>query len=153
MRWHLLAPVFLWSGTGFLPPWEHSNVGCPTPQHKLDGIGFQTQIFHCSPCNSPFQMLQLHFTHCSPFLLHSAAHGAAGGAQPRGSESISTTSFPARGQGWEEGLAGVIPRCLGCFSQSFNTLMNPLWRKEQVSFGWCSAGIPCVSSLGNSALF
>lgn len=129
------------------------NVGCASPQHRFDCIGSQTPVFHCSPCHSQFQMLQLHFTDCCPFLLRSAARGAAGGAQPRGSESISTTSFPARGQGWEEGLVGVIPRCLGCFSQSFNIPMHPLWRREQVSFGWCSARIPCISSLGNSALF
>lgn len=111
------------------------------PPHRQ--IGFQSPNSHCSSRSSPLQTLQLHFTHCCPFLLRSAARGAAGGAQPRGSESISTTSFPVREQGREEGLPGVIPRCPGYFSQSFNIPMQPLWRKEQVSFGWCSAEIPC----------
>lgn len=99
---HLLSPVTLC--------WIPSTVGAhkrrmssPVAQIWLNWL--PVPAFPCSRCCSPCRTLQLHFTggllSFPPPL--PAARGAAGGAQPRGSKSISPTSFPVRWQGWGGG--------------------------------------------------
>lgn len=97
-RQHLPSPVALC--------WIPTTVGAhkrrmSSPKAQIWLNWLPVPAFPCSCCCSLCWMLQLHFTDPSPFLPRCpAARGAAGGAQPRGSKSISPTSFPVRWQGW-----------------------------------------------------
>jgi len=118
------------------------KCGMCRPIASVYWTGFQTPVFRCSPCSSPFQRLQLRFTHCCPFLLRSAARG---GARPPGSRSVSTTSL----QGWRE-LSHAV---LVAFLRASTSQCPCSGGKSRCRSGGAALGFPCISSLRSSVLF
>lgn len=128
VRQHLPSPVALcWIPTTVGA--HKRRMSCPIAQIWLNWLPIPA--FPCSCCCSLCWMLQLHFTHCSPFLPRCPQHVE----QPEELSLEGAKAFPPHpsrcaGRAGEEAKAGRSqPTLLPCFALRSSIAVHPLCRK------------------------